>query len=334
MHWIAGESRAAMARIANGTHEQISLNAGDTVIYSSRQIPGNEQAIGRVHDALLRQRVKLITDEDAPVHVSGHPSRDELTEMYSLVRPKIAIPVHGTARHLMAHAELATDCQVGQTLIPENGDMVKFKAGRAEINGQAPTGLLTHEGGEVVDLQSDFLRSRRRMLWNGTVTVSVVLSNSGDLLMAPHISQSGLCSDIQADEFIADASLAVEDALMQSLESAEKGRSDEQIVISAVRSLAKRRFRLRPTVHAHILRASDEELRGVIGRINHIAIAVSDIRAAMAQWQARTGAEISAIQTLPEHGVHVAFIQAENGKVELLEPIDSTSPIAKFLKAS
>ena len=256
-----GESRAAMARIANGTHEQISLNAGDTVIYSSRQIPGNEQAIGRVHDALLRQRVSLITDEDAAVHVSGHPSRDELTEMYSLVRPKIAIPVHGTARHLMAHAELATDCQVGQTLIPENGDMVKFKAGRAEINGQAPTGLLTHEGGEIVDLQSDFLRSRRRMLWNGTVTVSVVLSSSGDLLMAPHISQSGLCSDIQADEFIADASLAVEDALMQSLERAEKGRSDEQIVISAVRSLAKQRFRLRPTVHAHILRASDEELR-------------------------------------------------------------------------
>ena len=161
----------------------------------------------------------------------------------------------------MAHAELATDCQVGQTLIPENGDMVKFMAGRAEINGQAPTGLLTHEGGEIVDLQSDFLRSRRRMLWNGTVTVSVVLSSSGDLLMAPHISQSGLCSDIQADEFIADASLAVEDALMQSLERAEKGRSDEQIVISAVRSLAKQRFRLRPTVHAHILRASDEELR-------------------------------------------------------------------------
>ncbi len=120
--------------------------------------------------------MNLITDEDADVHVSGHPSRDELTEMYSLIRPKIAIPVHGTARHLLAHAELATDCQVAQTLIPENGDMVKFKAGKGRIEGQAHTGLLTHEGGEIVDLQSDFLRVRRRMLWNGTVTVSVVLS--------------------------------------------------------------------------------------------------------------------------------------------------------------
>ena len=257
-----GESRAAMARIAQGMHEQISLNTGDTVIFSSRQIPGNEQAIGRVHDALLRQKVHLITDEDANVHVSGHPSRDELTEMYSLVRPAIAIPVHGTARHLMAHAELATNCQVSQTLIPENGDMVKFTVGRAELCGQAHTGLLTHEGGEIVDMESEFLRSRRRMLWNGTVTISVVLSASGDLIMAPQISQSGLCSEQQADEFIADASLAVEEALIQNYEQPDaQGRTAEQIVTSTVRSLAKQRFRLRPTVHAHILQASDEELR-------------------------------------------------------------------------
>ncbi|MBL6776800.1 MAG: ribonuclease J [Alphaproteobacteria bacterium] len=257
-----GESRAAMARIANGMHEQISLNAGDTVIFSSRKIPGNEQAIGRVQDALLRGRVHLITDEEADVHVSGHPSRDELTEMYSLIRPKIAIPVHGTARHLLAHAELAENCQVAQTLIPENGDVVKFNAGKAEIEGQAHTGLLTHEGGEIVDLQSDFLRVRRRMLWNGTVTISVVLSGAGHLLMAPQISQSGLCSDQQEDDFIADASLAVEDALVQHSEQPKRdNRTYEQIVTSAVRSLAKQRFRLRPTVHAHILQASDEELR-------------------------------------------------------------------------
>ena len=257
-----GESRAAMARIANGMHEQISLNAGDTVIFSSRKIPGNEQAIGRVQDALLRGRVHLITDEEADVHVSGHPSRDELTEMYSLIRPQIAIPVHGTARHLLAHAELAENCQVAQTLIPENGDVVKFNAGKAEIEGQAHTGLLTHEGGEIVDLQSDFLRVRRRMLWNGTVTISLVLSGAGHLLIAPQISQSGLCSDQQEDDFIADASLAVEDALVQHSEQPKRdNRTYEQIVTGAVRSLAKQRFRLRPTVHAHILQASDEELR-------------------------------------------------------------------------
>ena len=111
-------------------------------------------------------------------------------------------------------------------------------------------------------MESEFLRSRRRMLWNGTVTISVVLSVSGDLIMAPQISQSGLCSDQQADEFIADASLAVEEALIQNYEQPDAhGRTAEQIVTSTVRSLAKQRFRLRPTVHAHVLQASDEELR-------------------------------------------------------------------------
>ena len=196
---------------------------------------------------------KLIEQKSAEYGIPLRP--------HSLVAD-LSIPVHGTARHLLAHAELAENCQVAQTLIPENGDVVKFNAGKAEIEGQAHTGLLTHEGGEIVDLQSDFLRVRRRMLWNGTVTISVVLSGAGHLLMAPQISQSGLCSDQQEDDFIADASLAVEDALVQHSEQPKRdNRTYEQIVTGAVRSLAKQRFRLRPTVHAHILQASDEELR-------------------------------------------------------------------------
>jgi len=253
-----GEGRAAMARIAAGMHEHISLNRGDTVIFSSRQIPGNEQAISRIHDMLLRSHIHLITDEEAPVHVSGHPARDELTEMYALVRPQIAIPVHGTARHLRAHAELALSCQVKQTVIPENGDMVRLSRTSADVVGHAPTGLLTHEGGEIVDMQAEFLRSRRRMLWNGTVTVSVLLSHSGALLMAPQVSQSGLCSEQQEADFIAEASLAVEDALMAGQTD---NRSAQQIVASAIKGLARQKFRLRPTVHAHILQASDGEMR-------------------------------------------------------------------------
>ena len=146
-----GETRAAMAKIAAGTHESVELQPGDTVIYSSRQIPGNEPAITKVQDMLVRRGIHLITDEDRPVHVSGHPARDELVEMYGLVRPQIAIPVHGTARHLMAHAELANNCQVKQTLIPDNGAAIRLKSGTADIIGYAPVGLLTPEGGEVVD---------------------------------------------------------------------------------------------------------------------------------------------------------------------------------------
>ena len=120
-----GEPRAAMARIAAAAHDTISLEAGDTVIYSSRQIPGNENAIARVQDMLIRRKIHLVTDQDAPVHVSGHPSRGEMIEMYGLIRPKIAIPVHGTARHLLAHAALADSFR--------NGIPVRFQFAMAVI---------------------------------------------------------------------------------------------------------------------------------------------------------------------------------------------------------
>ena len=249
-----GETRAAMARIAAGAHESIDLQPGDTVIYSSRQIPGNEPAITKVQDMLVRRGIHLITDEDQPVHVSGHPAREELVEMYGLVRPKVAIPVHGTARHLMAHAELAEDCQVKQTLIPDNGSAICFLEDKADIIGHAPVGLLTHEGGEVVDLQSDHLRSRRRMLWNGTVTATVVLSASGDLLMAPQVSQTGLCTDGQTADFVADTSLAIEDAVAEQALPDTDDSAIEQLVRTTVRQMAKSQFRLRPTVHVHVMR--------------------------------------------------------------------------------
>ena len=256
-----GETRAAMARIANGTHETLSLVPGDTVIYSSRQIPGNEPAITRIQDMIVRRGINLITDDDHPVHVSGHPARDELVEMYALIRPKIAVPVHGTARHLMAHAKLAEACQVSQTLIPNNGDIITFTEGEADITGNAPVGALTHEGGEIVDIQSDFLRSRRRMLWNGTITASVVLTASGELVLAPQVSQSGICGAEQADELLADASLRIEDAI-DNLSDTDVLVDDavQQVVISAMRSLVRTRFRLWPTVHVHIMRSDDKEL--------------------------------------------------------------------------
>ena len=249
-----GETRAAMAKIAAGTHESIELQPGDTVIYSSRQIPGNEPAITKVQDMLVRRGIHLITDEDRPVHVSGHPARDELVEMYGLVRPQIAIPVHGTARHLKAHAELANNCQVKQTLIPDNGAAIRLKSGTANIIGYAPVGLLTPEGGEVVDLQSDHLRSRRRMLWNGTVTATVVLSATGELLMAPQVSQTGLCPDYQSADFIADAGLAVEDVICQQAAPGDNDEVIEEMVRRTVRQMAKGKFNLRPTVHVHVMR--------------------------------------------------------------------------------
>ena len=125
---------------------------------------------------------------------------------------------------------------------------------KADIIGHEPVGLLTHEGGEVVDLQSDHLRSRRRMLWNGTMTATVVLSASGELLLAPQVSQTGLCTDDQAADFVAETSLAIEDAVAERVRPGNDDNAIEQIVRTTLRQMAKSQFRLRPTVHVHVMR--------------------------------------------------------------------------------
>src|SRR5262249_29178225 len=121
-----GEPRAALSRIARQDHPNVSLEPGDVVIFSSRIIPGNEKAINRLPNALLRLGIEVVTDEDHFVHVSGHPNRDELVRMYQMIRPQVAIPVHGEARHLVAHADLARNCQVPDALVIENGAMVRL----------------------------------------------------------------------------------------------------------------------------------------------------------------------------------------------------------------
>ena len=255
-----GEPRAAMARIASGAHEMVDLDPGDTVIYSSRQIPGNEPAISKIQDMLLRRGIHVVTDDDAPVHVSGHPARDEMAEMYGLVKPKVIVPVHGTARHLMAHAELAKSCQVGQTLIPDNGVIVHFVDGRAEKIGTVTTGALTHEGGEVVDIQSEQLRARRRMLWNGSVSVSVLVASDGTLLIAPSIAQSGVIDDDRIDDFIATAALRIEDKLSEMKPKSASDENISQIIKAQIRSVAKNMVKRRPNVEVHIMRASRGDL--------------------------------------------------------------------------
>ncbi len=257
-----GEPRAAMARIAAGTHETVSLQAGDTVIYSSRQIPGNETAIARVQDMLIRRNINLITDYEAPVHVSGHPSRDEMVDMYGLVRPKIAIPVHGTARHLQAHAELAKACQVQQTLVPDNGAMIRLNGAEAVVIDSVHTGAMTSEKGNIIELQSDILRSRRRMLWNGVVTVSVILNKSGHLCVLPSVAQTGIGDGAVASDFVAAAILAVEEAIEALGKTAlRQDSSVEEVVSQAVRRVARSMFGLRPIAQVHIMRVAEEDLR-------------------------------------------------------------------------
>src|SRR5450759_2912776 len=149
-----GEPRAALSRIANDDHPQVTLNKGDCVIFSSRTIPGNEKAVGAIINGLLNQGIEVITDRTQLVHVSGHPRRDELRDMISWVRPQLLIPVHGEALHLFEHAKLARAAGVPKVLICHNGDLVRLGPGEPSIIEQLPSGRLYKDGSILEDAKS------------------------------------------------------------------------------------------------------------------------------------------------------------------------------------
>jgi ribonuclease J len=256
-----GEPRAALARIAAGDHPRIALEAGDTVIFSARVIPGNETAIARLQNQLAQRGIGVITWHDEFVHVSGHPARDELVRMYQLARPRIAVPVHGEARHLMEHARLARECQVTETVVAENGTMVRLAPDPAETIERVPAGRLALEGNRVVSLEGELVRSRLRALYNGAAVATVVLDRAGRLACAPQLSTIGL---LEADDTaLADEIVA---AVVQVLNELPRlARADDETVKEAVRVTVRRAFRDRldkkPVTSVHVVRVGDNEGR-------------------------------------------------------------------------
>jgi len=204
-----GEPRAALARLSRGEHRHIVIEPGDTVIFSSRVIPGNERAIQRLHERLLAQGAKVLTDDDVFVHVSGHPAREELTQMYHWVRPRIAVPVHGEPQHLRAHAELAKACQVPQALVAANGAVVRLAPGtEALIESQVESGRLALDGNRLLPVNATALRDRSRLADSGVVLASLVVDRGGDAVAAPRLSVRGL--EIEEAELSALVALAQE----------------------------------------------------------------------------------------------------------------------------
>jgi len=173
-----GEPRAALARIAAGDHPHVTLGKGDVAIFSSRIIPGNEKEIFRLQNDLVRLGVEVVTEKDEFVHVSGHPGREEMEELYHLLRPRVAVPVHGEARHLQEHARLARACGVAETVEISDGAMLRLAPGPVEVVEHVPTGRLCVDGPRLVRLDSEILRNRRRMVFNGSAVVTVVLDKA------------------------------------------------------------------------------------------------------------------------------------------------------------
>ncbi|MEL7027822.1 MAG: ribonuclease J [Pseudomonadota bacterium] len=179
-----GEPRAALSRIASGSHREDSLGEGDTVIFSSRVIPGHEKDIFALQNAFAEAGVQVLTERDRFIHVSGHPCRDELRRMYEWARPKIAVPVHGEARHIAEHVRLAKELGAGEALPARNGAMIRLAPGTAEVVDEVPAGRL-HLDGNILSPQGDeALRERKRIAYAGHVSIAVILDDR-DRLAAP-----------------------------------------------------------------------------------------------------------------------------------------------------
>ena len=249
-----GEPRAALWRIAVGTHPRISISTGDTVIFSSKIIPGNEIPIGKVHNELARRGIHVITEEDSFVHVSGHPNRDELSKMYGFIRPQIAIPVHGEARHLLEHVKLAKACQVREAHVVHNGALIRLGPGKSGIVDDVPAGRLMHDGNRVVPIDGSLMRTRQRALYNGMVTVTVTLDHNGKFLTRPVYSSVGLLEEDEEDiqVIVRDVSEAAEKKLPL------KKRRDDGSVHEAVRIAVRRAFwetlKKKPVTMVHVSR--------------------------------------------------------------------------------
>jgi ribonuclease J len=206
-----GEPRAALGRVAFGNHE-LKLEGDDTVIFSSRIIPGNEIAIGRIMNQLSDLGVRIVTEKQAHVHVSGHPGRPELTQMYDWVRPEIVVPVHGEARHLAEHARLALSHGVPKAVVQKNGDVIRLAPGEPKKIGEERVGRLILDGDVILAADGVTINERRKISFSGLITVAVPIGADGKLAGKPQVRPFGVPVEEDRDDFIADATDAASKA--------------------------------------------------------------------------------------------------------------------------
>ena len=232
-----GENRAALARIASGDHRNIALSKGDMVIFSSRTIPGNEKAVGEVMNNLADSNVKIVTDRDALVHVSGHPRRGELEQLYKLVKPKVVLPVHGEPLHLAAHAAFAKEQGVPEVVRGKNGDIIRLAAGRSGIIDEAPSGILVKDGAILDDPEVTGVKERRKLSYAGAAVVALVVNRAGELLSDPDVTLLGLPDTDDDGEPMEDIVIKAVVGAVTSIPKAR--RKDKDLVAEAARRAAR-----------------------------------------------------------------------------------------------
>jgi ribonuclease J len=249
-----GEPRAALSRIAEDQHPEVTLSRGDTVIYSARTIPGNEKAVGRVINGLIEQGIEVITDRTHLVHVSGHPRRAEVEELIGWVKPKIVIPVHGEALHLTEHGALARKCGVKTVLQCRNGDLMRLAPDPGLID-EVPAGRIYKDGWLLVDAQARTVADRKRLSFAGAVSVALALTDKGEMIDDPSVDLIGIPERDREGGLLQEA---VFDAVMETYDSLPRAkRRDPDTVAEAVRRSVRARVAERwgkkPMCYVHVL---------------------------------------------------------------------------------
>jgi ribonuclease J len=250
-----GEPRAALARIAGDDHPAAELNAGDTVIFSSRTIPGNEKAVGKIINAFVTAGVAVVTDRTALVHVSGHPRRAEVAKMYAWVRPRIAVPAHGEPLHLSEHADFARAQGVPQVLRAFNGDLIRLAPGDVCALGKVTSGRRARDGVILLPADQQCVGQRRRLSFAGVVSIAIALTARGEMAGDPDVMIAGLPERTREGAAI-DA--LIDDAIFEAFESLPPGKRRDADVVStaierAVRGSVNAVWGKKPQVHVLVV---------------------------------------------------------------------------------
>ena len=251
-----GEPRAALAKLARDEMRNVALTPGDTVVYSSRVIPGNEKAILETKNLLIEQGIKIIEDGDALVHVSGHPRRNELRKMYEWTKPRILVPVHGEAAHLVAHGALGLECGIPEVAQVRNGDMIRLAPGPAEIVDQVPFGRIFKDGRLIGSEDEMGIKDRRKLSYVGHVAVNVVLDDRHEIAGDPDVVAIGVARTDARGEDMEDLML---DAAIGAIESIPRARRKDldlvaEAVRRAVRAAANEAWGKKPIVTVFVTR--------------------------------------------------------------------------------
>jgi ribonuclease J len=246
-----GEARAALARVAFDSHP-IKLSEGDMVVFSSKQIPGNEIAIGRIQNALAEKNILMVTDRQAEVHVSGHPGRPELEAMYRWIRPEILLPVHGERRHMAEQARLGIATGIPHAVVQSNGDLLRLAPGAPQIIGHQETGRLVLDGDVILPADGSTMNERRKVALHGQISVAVALDRKGKLIGDPVLRTQGVPVEDDKVAFLTEA--ADEAAAVVPKGSQEEEALRERVRL-AVRRTATRWTGKKPVVDVLLIRA-------------------------------------------------------------------------------